>query len=76
MQFDKPLNLIQLVHCKPTRPCQFDYIDPELSLTPLAPNVNVRSLHCFATRVEAKLIRPDPFDERHTSIQRLHSQIH
>ena len=76
MQFDKPPNLVQLVHRKPTRPRQFDRIDPELGLTPLASNVNVWSLHRLATRVKAELIRPDPFDERHTSIQRLHSQIH
>lgn len=41
MQFDKPLNLIQLVHRKPTRPRQFDRIDPELGLTPLASNVDI-----------------------------------
>lgn len=33
MQFDKPLNLVQLVHRKPTLPRQFDDIDPELGLT-------------------------------------------
>ena len=72
----KPLNLVQLVHRNPSRPCQLDRIDPELGLIALASNVNVRSLHCLATRLEAELIRADPSDERHTFIQRLRSQIH